>query len=306
MKRKFLSVVMCLMFSLASMFMLSACVGKEPVVVAQNEAETAFNTAMETLAQTNSIKMTMAMPENAGNMVVIVTEDKSYVEMTMAYADADYGYEMAVTAWTEVNDDSCVTHTNMRVTEDGETGELSTKTISLLDDDVFENEYTEEFFDGLDFEDFVKATELDGEISIVFKDDKGTKFTAKIVDEKLVSIKITKGKYSSTMYLHYGDFVNEIPALPEKDWTLTSTFEIKGLKTTYVQGEEEPSLLGMELKFYEEADDSETLTITSEMLSKITVTGFDSSELTNGTPKEMTITYLGITVTVEYEVVAAQ
>ena len=310
MKRKFLSIAVCLMFCLTSMFMLSACGEEKPVVVAQHDAETAMNTAMETLAQSTTIKMTMSMPMGMGDMVIIASEEQAYVEMAMAYEDEEYSYDMLVSSWTELEEDAYVTYSYMSMTEDGETEEVATKSISLLADSAFDNEYAGDAFEGLDFDNFVKASKLDGELSIVFKDEEGTKFTAKIEDNKLVSIKITEGLVSMTMYIHYGDFAEEIPTRPEKDWVLSSTIEIPELKETYVQGEDiedvKLSLVGLELELYEEGtgfDPDATITITEEMLEKISVTGFDASTVTTE-PREMTITYLGIELVVEYEVVA--
>ena len=283
MKRKFLSVAICLMFCLTSMFMLSACGEEKPVVVAQHDAETAMNTAMETLAQSTTIKMTMSMPMEMGDMVIIASEEQAYVEMTMAYEDGEYSYDMLVSSWTELEEDAYVTYSYMSMTEDGVTEEVATKSISLLADSAFDNEYAGDAFEGLDFDNFVKASKLDGELSIVFEDEEGTKFTAKIEDNKLVSIKITEGPVSMTMYIHYGDFAEEIPTRPQKDWVLSSTIEIPELKETYVQGEDiedvKQSLVGLELELYEEGtgfDPDATITITEEMLEKISVTGFDA------------------------------
>ena len=304
MKRKFLSMAICLMFCLTSVFMFGGCGKDKPVVVAQHEAEAALNSAMQTLQQSKSIKMTMEMPSDMGSMLIVASEEMSYIEMNMAYSDEDYNYSMLINAWTKVENDVFTTFSYVNMTEGSTSEEMATKTVSFLDDDVFENEYSEEFFDGLDFDDFVEATKLDGELSIVFSED-GTKLIAKIVDNKLVSITMTQGVMSATMYIHYGDFSSEIPPVAEKDWVDMSKITIPAIKTEFTINEP-LSLKGLELKFYEDATDEydfETFTITDEMLEKITIEGFDPTTLTNGTPRTMTITYLGLDLEVEYEVV---
>ena len=62
MKRKFLSLVMCLMLCLSSMLVLSAC-KKKPKEISEVQAAQELNKAMQTLEETKSMKLSVEYPE---------------------------------------------------------------------------------------------------------------------------------------------------------------------------------------------------------------------------------------------------
>ena len=79
MKRKFLSVIICLMLGLSSMFMFTACKEK-PKTISKEEAVAAFDSAMEVLAQAEGIKITSNVM-GISEMLCIATETGSYISL---------------------------------------------------------------------------------------------------------------------------------------------------------------------------------------------------------------------------------
>ena len=303
MKRKFLSIAICLMFCFTSVFILSACGEEKPMVVAKEDAEVAMATAMTTLEETKTIKMTMDMPMNMGGMVVIATENSAYIEMRMSFEDIDSSYDYSMKTWSKLENGAFTTYAIMSETEGATTEKIATKQVLLENLDVLDSEAAESL-EGIDFDNFVEATELNGELSVVFSEessDGNVTLTAKIVNNKLVSITSKQGMVSVTMYIHYGDFSAEIPLVPEEDWVITSKIEVPNLKTEFVVGEE-LSLEGLKLKLFEDKTSSEfvEINLTNDMISSI-VSGFDTSEAKSD--GVMTISYYGLTIDVDYTVI---
>ena len=114
----------------------------------------------------------------------------------------------------------------------------------------------------------------------------------------------------------YGEQVlDEIPSIPmlDKDdyeisWQeLEPKIEIPQIKEIFTQGEQ-LDLLDLELEFYSDSLSwvpDGTFVITEDILNQITITGFDSATLTDGTPRTMKITFMGLDFEVEYEVVSS-
>lgn len=294
MKRKFLSIAICLMLCFTSVFMLSACKEK-PEKISIDEAAAAFETAMVAMEEAESIKLTMNVP-GFGNMVCIGNEEGSYVRFYSRVVSEGVVYVIDVEDWV-TQEDSWVNYSLMTMQEgDEDPVVVANKSVLLEMESMFENENLEGL-DSMDFSNFVEATTLNGEISIVFSAD-GMTLTAKIVGGKLVSV-TTMGPMGApiTIYFSYGNFISEIPEIPEDSadltWDMISEIVVEGVPEVFEQG----TTLDIEtltLKFYETGysayDEYVEIELTQDMISQ--------------TEDGYVVTYLGLTFEIPYTVPA--
>ena len=293
MKRKFLSLVMCLMLCLSSMLVLSAC-KKNPKEISEVQAAQELNKAMQTLEETKSIKISVEYPEIYAeemklmfDFLIIATEETAYVDMTM------FGF--AVENWT-LKENGIWTQYTVTADPFNDGGFLYEKSVMQELESFLEDDMAEDSFESLDFENFVEASVLEGETSIVFEEE-GAKVTAKIVDGKLVAIETKEDNMTMTVKIGYGDFSAEIPVIPEKSqeakWDMVSEIVLEGVDTELEQGEA-IDLSDAVLKFYPNVSEDEDEFILIDL---------DDATITNDeVNKKIIVKYLGLTYELEYSI----
>ena len=139
MKRKFLSIAICLMVCLSAMFMFTGCKDK-PKKISKDEAVAAFDSAMQVLSEAESIKLTMNYA-GIGNMVCIGSESGSYVNVSTIMIDEGVQYAMNVQDWVIQEGDAWANYSLMSMQEGEDDPMVMAQKSILLDmESMFENE----------------------------------------------------------------------------------------------------------------------------------------------------------------------
>ena len=291
MKRKFLSIALCLMLCFSSMLIFGACKEK-PVKIGEVEAANELSTAMANLVSENSIKIYSDNFLFMGQFTLIATEDMAYTKMDL----------FASESWTKKEGDNWYVYSVANISE------TETPNLQYIKQLVptSENESLDETFDLLDMLNeatFSSGSKLKGEITISYstvEDGVATKLTCKIADGKLKSFTVGSGFLSMTINFEFGDHLcAQIPAVPSGAgivWDETDPFiDVEDMPTTFEIGDS-LNLEDVVLEFYEDAGqfDCEEFAVTMDM-----ITGFSTEEAGTYT---MTITFCGLTFDVEYTV----
>ena len=311
MKRKFLSLVLCLMICLSSGIVLSGCLEEKPKPVGEVYAMDAYNTAVTNINNSDGIKMSCEMMGVEVKMIISETQVYAYTtdEMEMwAIKDGNF-YEMYLIENIGYDEPEFVyTKSTMpAIVYEGESFYDQLMGMGGMSSSGDEVSY-----------EFVEASKLGDELTINMKVTifEGWEIDSSFVIKNNILVSMSIDMFGLTMKYNfsYGENVlSEIPAVPEYDsnnveivWDeCEPKFEIPEIEDVEFNVGDNLSLVGLELNFYTDSEgwEYETIVITEEMIQDFTITGFDSSELTNGTPKEMTISFMGATLTIEYEVV---
>jgi len=313
MKKKFLTLVLSLTLCLSSAFIFGACKEK-PIPVAEAAAMESFNTAMTNMDNETAVKMSMSL---------FGVEAKTIISESKIYAYSTDAMEM----WITKNENVYEAFTIENISENEIPEYTYSKSIYhaiALDEkssyDLLMQMGQTNLSGGEDatFE-FVSATELNGELTVNLKFTvlEGFELTATFTIKNHVFNSMTINMFGFSMRYNFtygAEVLNEIPEIPtinkEGDpmiWDeCQPKIEISNLENKEFLINEDVSLEDLVLKYYPDEENVFSyyeFTITEEMLQDFTITGFDSSQLTNGTPKEMTISFMGATLIIEYEVV---
>ena len=300
MKRKFLSVAICLMLCLSSMFMFTACKEK-PTKISRDEAVAAFDSAMETMAEAEGIKIT-ANVMGISQMVCIGTEAGSYINLHAEESFVEGGnvetFVIDIENWITEEEGVWVNYSLLTMAENGGEPVVETSDKTVLQDmqSMFENEQLKGF-DLLNFDNYVQASTLKGEISIVFASE-GFSATAKIVNGTLVAVDMSQYGLTATFYFTYGDFSEEIPSIPQDGdnltWDLLSEIVVEGIPDVLKYGEP-LDINTLTLKFYQEGIDGFVEPVVVEL----------TQDMISQTENGYVVTYLGLTFEIPYTIPAA-
>ncbi len=285
MKRKILSFICCLFMCLTATITLAGC-KDEPVVLAQHDAEKAMAQAVETLETTNAIKIECEML----NLMMVATEDLCYSEA------------LDVQSWIKKEGDFWYSYTTALIDVGGHPGYVYEKALVVED---ISNPRSSSFESITDypFAKYSKATELKGEINVVYKSTQEgltTYITYTINKGKLTSISIGDGGVSASINFEYGqealEALVEMPTDVEWD-EFEPHIEVEGIDVEFNVGDE-LDLTDAVIKYFEDVDTeelfAELFTITEDM-----VTGFSTETAGEFT---MTVTFFGLTFDIDYTV----
>ena len=309
MKRKFLSIAICLMVCFSSMFMFSGCKEDKSVPVAEAVAMESLNTAMSKMENETAVKLSCSMM-GAGEAIIISSQNKMYANIPGTSE-----------SWMTKNGDVFDVYTieNVSETEIPEYEYIKSimPAIEETSDETLEDSLSGlfgdmgEMFEGMEFN-FSSASELKGVLTVNFAlENEGEvvyNIAFTIQNEILTSITMKMFGFAITFNIQYGEqYLQEIPEIPLHNWYVCKPYievEFQGTSITEpieLTVGDQVNLDDFSLYFYEDESSwsYQEFNITSDMLNVV----FDTTTATEvDQPRIITITFCGLTYDIQYTV----
>ena len=305
MKRKILSITICLMFCLSSIFVFGACGKEKAKEVSEVVAMDAFNKASVNMEDEEVVKMTCDIPFG-GKMTYIFSQNKTYINVP----DES---EMWMIKNGDVYDQYLIENVGIEEIE-YEYIKSIVPAVEDVDKTSFENVFNnggmgEDLLGDLVSLKFLNASELNGELTINFSlmIDESPLFTYsfKIKDNVFIGMKINVFGVIMNYAIEYGEqYLEEIPEVPNYEWDEYDPYIevlINGnVPTEPIEFEvgDQLNLSDFDLRFYQDefVFNYEDFDVTIDMIE-----GFNTQTPTEeGQPRKMKVTFCGLIYEIEY------